>query len=164
MDEDDKSEEPGSDPEELEGQPEVEVNNANDEQIKKKCHKILNLLRKHKSSWPFRNPVDPIAMGIPHYTSIIPHPMDLHTIECQLSSHKYKSMPQFYGDIRLIISNSFTFNINNTLYENITTDFAKYFDTLKEKDEGKKKYNRIEKKKIVKKKGVKGGNGTVSRK
>lgn len=46
----------------------------------KKCQKILNLLRKNKNSWPFKEPVDPIAMGIPHYKDIVTNPMDLSTV------------------------------------------------------------------------------------
>jgi hypothetical protein len=41
---------------------------------------MLSLLKKNKYSWPFKEPVDPIAMGIPHYRDIIPNPMDLQTI------------------------------------------------------------------------------------
>ena len=37
----------------------------------KPCVKILNLLKNNKTSWAFREPVDPIAMGIPHYLEII---------------------------------------------------------------------------------------------
>ena len=50
------------------------------EEMLRRAHKILNLLRKNKNSWPFRDPVDPIAMGIPHYLEIIQNPMDLKTI------------------------------------------------------------------------------------
>jgi len=32
-----------------------------------KCNEILQKLRIHKSSWPFRRPVDPIAQGVPNY-------------------------------------------------------------------------------------------------
>jgi hypothetical protein len=93
---------------------EEEESDVRSEEVEKKCRKILSLLRKHKSSWPFRAPVNPVAMGIPHYTSVIPHPMDLETIEKRLVTHKYQSLPKFYGDIRLIISNSLTFNAGNT--------------------------------------------------
>lgn len=46
----------------------------------RKCQKMVNLLKKNKNSWPFREPVDPIAMGIPHYCDIVTNPMDLKTI------------------------------------------------------------------------------------
>ena len=37
----------------------------------KPCVKILNLLKNSKTSWPFREPVDHIALGIPHYVEIV---------------------------------------------------------------------------------------------
>jgi hypothetical protein len=46
----------------------------------RKCQKILNLLKKNKNSWPFKEPVDSIALGIPHYSDIIKNPMDLKTV------------------------------------------------------------------------------------
>jgi hypothetical protein len=41
---------------------------------------LLGKLRGHKSSWPFRNPVDPNGQGVPNYLEIIKEPMDLKTI------------------------------------------------------------------------------------
>lgn len=41
---------------------------------------MVALLKKNKNSWPFREPVDPVAMGIPHYMDIITNPMDLRTV------------------------------------------------------------------------------------
>lgn len=50
-----------------------------DEQLKP-CLKILNSLKNSKNSWPFREPVDPIVMGVPHYHQIVTEPMDLQTV------------------------------------------------------------------------------------
>ena len=36
-----------------------------------KCQKILASLKKNKNAWPFLQPVDYIAMGIPQYKTII---------------------------------------------------------------------------------------------
>lgn len=44
------------------------------------CAKILHKLKSHKSSWPFRFPVEPIAQGVPNYLEIIKEPMDLNTV------------------------------------------------------------------------------------
>lgn len=44
------------------------------------CWRILQTLKKHPSSWPFLEPVDPIALGIPTYFEIIKEPMDFSTI------------------------------------------------------------------------------------
>ena len=69
----------------------------------KKCQKILTSLKKNKNSWPFLEPVDPIAMGIPHYNNIIKEPMDLKTISLNLAAEKYSTINQFYADVELII-------------------------------------------------------------
>lgn len=76
----------------------------------RKCTKILNILYKAKCSWPFREPVDPVALGIPHYKDIIKNPMDLRTIGSNISERKYSTISQFYADIHLVIQNSYTFN------------------------------------------------------
>jgi hypothetical protein len=94
---------------------------------------MLSLLRKNKNSWPFLDPVDPIAMGIPQYKDIVGNPMDLSTVQRNLASKKYTTVTQFYGDIKLIINNSYTFNKNNLQYETITREFEKYFEHLKSK-------------------------------
>lgn len=58
----------------------IEIQTMPYEEMVRRANKILNLLRKNKNSWPFREPVDPIAMNIPHYHSIVPNPMDLKTM------------------------------------------------------------------------------------
>ena len=50
------------------------------------CAKILTQLKNHKNAWPFLQPVDPIALGIPHYRELIKEPMDLQTAENHLYS------------------------------------------------------------------------------
>lgn len=59
----------------------IEVNNyskassqglyADLQEFLKPCMKILNLLKTHKHSWPFKEPVDHVALGIPNYLEII---------------------------------------------------------------------------------------------
>ena len=50
------------------------------EDTMKPCLKILQMLKSSKTSWPFKDPVDPIAQGVPNYLEIIKEPMDLSTI------------------------------------------------------------------------------------
>ena len=61
--------------------------------------KILIQLKKNKNSWPFLEPVDPIGMGIPHYSQIVTDPMDLRTVTTNLNEGKYLTITQFYADI-----------------------------------------------------------------
>ena len=96
-----------------------------------RCHKIIACLKKNKNSWPFLEPVDYISMGIPHYIDIINQPMDLRTVEQNLTNDKYESLSQFYSDIERIISNSLLFNRNNAGFCKITNEFKKYYLKLK---------------------------------
>lgn len=52
-------------------------------------------------------------MGIPHYYSVVPNPMDLNTMWDNLLNMKYRTVSQFYADVHLIINNSYMFNKNN---------------------------------------------------
>ncbi|KAI0724347.1 Bromodomain-containing protein [Cerioporus squamosus] len=86
------------------------------------CTSTVRTLKKMKDAGPFLNPVDPVALGIPHYPSIIKRPMDFSTIERKLSASnpskpdsntanpRYHTAEQVVQDIRLIFSNCVTFN------------------------------------------------------
>ncbi|KIY51397.1 Bromodomain-containing protein [Fistulina hepatica ATCC 64428] len=82
----------------------------------------IRQLKRQKDSAPFLHPVDPVALNIPHYPTIIKHPMDFSTIERKLNSSnpskldpnpanpRYSSIEEFIGDVRLIVRNCITFN------------------------------------------------------
>lgn len=48
------------------------------------CMKMITSLMSNKQAAPFLMPVDPIALGIPDYPTIITRPMDLTTIQVRL--------------------------------------------------------------------------------
>ena len=64
------------------------------------------------SSFVFREPVDPILLGIPTYFQVIPKKdaRDLRTIRQKLDTDKYDSMEAFEADMDLMIQNALTFN------------------------------------------------------
>lgn len=73
------------------------------------CHSNLGLdLR----SFVFREPVDPIALGIPQYYEIIPRKdaRDLKTIRQKLDADKYETPESWEADIELMIRNAIHFN------------------------------------------------------
>ncbi|KAJ3872123.1 hypothetical protein F5051DRAFT_445486 [Lentinula edodes] len=86
------------------------------------CQSTIRSLKKLKDASPFLRPVDPVALNIPHYPSIIKNPMDFSTIERKLTASnpvkpdpnslnpRYRTAEEFVADIRLIISNCVTFN------------------------------------------------------
>jgi transcription initiation factor TFIID subunit 2 len=75
-----------------------------------KCHNILKRVMKHGCSAAFLHPVDPIALGIPHYFDIIKRPMDLGTVKKKLLQGDYIDSEAFFKDVKLVFANCFTFN------------------------------------------------------
>lgn len=64
------------------------------------------------SSFVFREPVDPVLLGIPTYFDVIArkNARDLKTIRQKLDSDKYGSVEAFEADIDLMVHNAITFN------------------------------------------------------
>ncbi|ODV92966.1 hypothetical protein CANCADRAFT_30960 [Tortispora caseinolytica NRRL Y-17796] len=81
------------------------------------CAQVLKELqsKKHQSySYPFLEPVDPVALNIPNYTKIIKTPMDLSTVQQKFDNGEYDTAAQFESDIRLIFKNCYKFNPEGT--------------------------------------------------
>lgn len=77
----------------------------------KKCSFILEkLLSDSRFSEAFAHPVDPVALNIPDYPSIILHPMDLGTIKTKLENHEYDHPDDFIDDVRLVFRNCYVYN------------------------------------------------------
>ena len=53
------------------------------------CQSVIEMLKKHQSSWPFREPVS--KEDVTDYESIVKDPIDLKTIEIKLSCNEYQS-------------------------------------------------------------------------
>lgn len=103
----------------------------------KKCDQIINLLFAHKSAEPFLQPVDPVALGILDYPTIVKEPMDLGTIRRKLRSREYKAASQFVSDVRKVWHNSFLYNPKHTPIYQMTAEMSEYFEKLnKELNDG----------------------------
>lgn len=64
------------------------------------------------SSWVFREPVDPVLLGIPTYFDIIPRKdaRDLRTIRQKLDADKYDTVEAYESDMALMVRNAIKFN------------------------------------------------------
>ena len=76
----------------------------------RQCRKLLKSLMTHKFGWPFNQPVDPVALNLPDYFTIIKHPMDFGTIEAHLEAGQYRSKEEFGADVELVFRNALTYN------------------------------------------------------
>ncbi|KAI9741173.1 MAG: hypothetical protein M1834_002886 [Cirrosporium novae-zelandiae] len=77
------------------------------------CEETLKHLLQKKLeglSFAFREPVDPVALGIPTYFSIIKNPMDLKTIGTKLETNQYENAKDFHSDVKLMFNNCYKFN------------------------------------------------------
>jgi len=77
------------------------------------CQEVLNELKKPKHlpiTSAFLIPVDPVALNIPNYFTVIKNPMDISTVEKKLSHGDYTRAKEFESDIKLIVKNCKLFN------------------------------------------------------
>ncbi len=124
---------------EFEHMPVVEVNNITQtdgnkiltplikEQLKY-CAFILRGLKRHSQAGPFLHPVDPVALGIPDYPTIIKNPMDLSTIQSKIDMHVYESPEQLKDDVKLMFTNCYTYNKPETQVYVMGKKLEQYFD------------------------------------
>ena len=64
----------------------------------------------------FSKPVDPVALGIPDYFTVITHPMDISTILAKFREGSYDSIDEVDTDVRRIFQNCYRYNgLNNVV-------------------------------------------------
>jgi len=61
--------------------------------FKNSCEKILDLIKDHKNSWPFKEAVK--KEEVPDYHDLIKNPIDLGIITLKLKGDKYKTKKHF---------------------------------------------------------------------
>lgn len=74
------------------------------------CRQLLETLWQCEDSVPFREPVDRLEHA--DYYQIIDTPMDLRTVKEDLSGGNYETPAEFAKDVKLIFTNSRTYNTN----------------------------------------------------
>ncbi|ROW06968.1 hypothetical protein VMCG_04207 [Cytospora schulzeri] len=95
------------------------------------CEEVLRELKHGKhylfNQW-FLEPVDPVALNIPTYHSIIKQPMDLGTMSEKLDNGEYESANAFKADFNLLVKNCFKFNPEGTVAHMAGKDLEKVFE------------------------------------
>ncbi|CAL0306485.1 unnamed protein product [Lupinus luteus] len=101
------------------------------------CATVLKSIMTQKYSWIFNKPVDPIALKIPDYFTIISQPMDLGTIKTKLEKNVYFGIEEFAADVRLTFSNAMTYNPHSNdvhlMAKNLNTLFERKWKDLEKK-------------------------------
>lgn len=95
------------------------------------CQEVLDELHKKKYesiAIPFYYPVDPVALNIPTYHSIIKKPMDLQTVQTKLQTGQYENAKEMEADVRLMFKNCYKFNIPGDPTYNSGKSLEEVFD------------------------------------
>lgn len=72
---------------------------------------VVRLMEHPVNGGIFNVPVDPVALKIPDYTTVITHPMDLGTVRSRLESGQhYRTATQLGNDLRLVFANAMKYN------------------------------------------------------
>jgi len=98
----------------------------------KQCASILKELSGKKNyhyAIPFLKPVDPVALNIPDYLTIIKYPMDFETVTKKLYGGEYQNIDQFAHDVRLIFSNCVKYNSAEHKFSKDAEYLQNIFDT-----------------------------------
>lgn len=103
-----------------------------------RCRAVLRQVQQMPEAYPFLQPVDWKALGIPDYPKIIKNPMDIGTVERYLMSYLYSSSDEFATDMRLVFKNAKRYNLEGSdihkMAGNLETVFeAKWADVVKTK-------------------------------
>ncbi|EDR28252.1 bromodomain-containing factor, putative [Entamoeba dispar SAW760] len=96
----------------------------------RKCKELNRKLMNQPESPAFNTPVDPVALQVPTYFSVIKRPMDLGTIKHNLSDKKYITKEEFQADMLLVFDNALLFNHPDSEVYHWAVKLKKQFETL----------------------------------
>lgn len=97
------------------------------------CDHVLNEIKSPKYgalNSIFMQPVDPVALNIPHYRQVVKHPMDLSTMTQKLKQGQYGKAGEFKKDFELMIQNCLLFNPQGNPVRDIGIGFKREFEAL----------------------------------
>ncbi|XP_069502925.1 CREB-binding protein isoform X2 [Ambystoma mexicanum] len=86
------------------------------------------LYRQDPESLPFRQPVDPLLLGIPDYFDIVKNPMDLSSIKRKLDTGQYQEPWQYVEDVWLMFNNAWLYNRKTSRVYKFCSKLAEVFE------------------------------------
>lgn len=92
------------------GNPPLLIAKRSPQGISDKCLPLVKRLIDHDHGWVFKDPVDPLELGIPEYFDVVKRPMDLMLVVRNLNEGGYNDVASFERDTKLVFENAILFN------------------------------------------------------
>jgi len=89
---------------------------------------LEKLYRQDPESLPFRQPVDPQALGIPDYFDIVKRAMDLSTVKRKLDTGQYSDPWEYVDDVWLMFDNAWLYNRKTSRVYRYCTKLSEVFE------------------------------------
>ena len=96
--------------------------------VGQRCLPIIRKLINDPCGWVFRDPVDPVELGLPDYFDVVKKPMHLALVEEKLGSGVYKDLDDFEKDVRLVFDNAIMYNGKESDVGEMASDVLKCFE------------------------------------
>ncbi|CAF1347884.1 unnamed protein product [Adineta steineri] len=97
------------------------------EELRTNLEPVIYKMIACEESHPFCKPVDPVALNILDYPSIIKYPMDISTMHNKLLQGQYKNPLQFCDDAWLMFNNAWLYNKKTTRVYKMCTKLSEVF-------------------------------------
>jgi len=101
-----------------------ELKKSKERSFNLQCQNIIDMLRRHKSAWPFLEAVS--KDDVPDYYEVIKDPIDIKTIEKQLQANYYLEKETFVKDVLRLFANARLYNLPETIYVKASNELEEF--------------------------------------